>query len=93
MIDPLHDYLYIRLRKAETETEEGIALPQGEQDTPHEGEVLAVGPEVKKVKKGDRVVFKAWGANQVHADGKEAILIRESDILGIIRNESRSSSH
>ena len=93
MIDPLHDYLYIRLKEADTETEEGIALPEAQQDTPHEGEVLAVGPDVKRVKKGNLVIFKAWGANEVKTTGKEAVLIREADILGIIRNESKNPSN
>lgn len=85
MIEPLHDYLYLRLKKTASETPEGIAIVPSEQDLPTEAVVLAVGPEVKKVKAGDEVVFKAWGSTQVEHNGLEAILVREADVIGIVK--------
>ena len=90
---PLHDRVVVR-RIAEIEkTAGGILIPDTAREKPSEGEVVAVGPGIRDddgkiyaldVKPGDRVLFGKWSGNEVKLDGEDLIIIKESDIMGII---------
>ena len=91
-IKPLADYILIEPLEKEQTTPSGIVIPDTAKEKPQEGKVVAVGPgrleEGKRikleVKKGDTVIYKKWGGNEVKVDGKEMLLVREEDVLAII---------
>ncbi len=90
---PLHDRVLIRRVEAEEKTTGGIIIPDTAKEKPMEGEVVAVGPGVRgedgklqplDVKAGDRVLFGKWSGTEVRLDGEELIIMKESDLMGII---------
>ena len=90
---PLHDRVLVRRVKSEEKTAGGIILPDTAQEKPSEGEVIAVGSGVRSedgkltpldVKKGDRILFGQWSGSEVKVNGEELLIMKESDILGII---------
>jgi chaperonin GroES len=90
---PLHDRLVVRRITALEKTKGGIIIPDSAQEKPSEGEVIAVGPggrdEAGKlipldIKTGDRVLFGKWSGTEVKLDGEELLIMKESDIMGII---------
>ena len=90
---PLHDRVLVRRVEAEEKTAGGIIIPDTAQEKPQEGEVIAVGPGVRDpqghlhapdVKAGDRVIFGKWSGTEVKVDGEDLIIMKESDILGIL---------
>ena len=90
---PLHDRVLIRRVEAEEKTPGGIIIPDTAQEKPMEGEVVAVGPGARgedgkvqplDVKAGDRVLFGKWSGTEVKLDGEDLIIMKESDIMGII---------
>ena len=90
---PLHDRVLVKRVKEETKTAGGIIIPGTAQEKPSEGKVVAVGPGVRgddgkfvalDVKKGDKVLFGKWGGTEVTIDGKELLIMKESDIMGVI---------
>src|SRR5262245_42524172 len=90
---PLHDRVVVRRLKKEEKTKGGIIIPDTAQEKPQEGEVVAVGPggrdEAGKlvsldVKAGDRVLFGKWSGTEVKLDGEELLIMKESDIMGVI---------
>ncbi len=90
---PLHDRVVIRRVEQEEKTTGGIIIPDTAQEKPMEGEVVAVGPGARgddgkihplDVKAGDRVLFGKWSGTEVKLDGDELIIMKESDIMGII---------
>ena len=90
---PLHDRVVIRRIEAEAKTTGGIIIPDTAQEKPMEGEVVAAGPGARgedgkihplDVKKGDRVLFGKWSGTEVKLDGEDLIIMKESDIMGII---------
>jgi chaperonin GroES len=90
---PLHDRVVVRRIEAEEKTAGGIIIPDTAKEKPSEGEVIAVGPggrdETGKlikpdVKEGDRVLFGKWSGTEVKIDGKDLLIMKESDILGVI---------
>ncbi len=90
---PLHDRVVIRRVEAEEKTSGGIIIPDTAKDKPMEGEVVAVGPGARgedgkiqplDVKAGDRVLFGKWSGTEVKLDGEDLIIMKESDIMGII---------
>ena len=90
---PLHDRVVIRRVRAEEKTSGGIIIPDTAQEKPMEGEVVAVGPGARdeqgqivalEVKAGDRVLFGKWSGTEVKLDGEELLIMKESDIMGII---------
>src|SRR3954469_315370 len=90
---PLHDRVLIRRVEAEEKTQGGIIIPDTAKEKPMEGEVLAVGPggrdesgkvQPLAVKTGDRVLFGKWSGTEVKLDGEDLIIMKESDIMGII---------
>jgi len=91
-IKPLFDRVLIKQVEAEETTKSGIVLPGNAQEKPQEAEVLAVGPggvvdgkEVKmQVKVGDRVIYSKYSGTEIKLDGKECIIVKQSDILAVV---------
>ena len=90
---PLHDRVVIRRLSAEEKTVGGIIIPDTAQEKPMEGEVVAAGPGARneqgqivalEVKAGDRILFGEWSGTEVKLDGEELLIMKESDIMGII---------
>ncbi len=90
---PLHDRVLIRRIDSEEKTAGGIILPDSVQEKPSEGEVMAVGAGSKSdegkitpldVKKGDRILFGKWSGTEIKVDNVELLIMKESDIMGII---------
>ena len=90
---PLHDRVVIRRLSAEEKTAGGIIIPDTAQEKPMEGEVIAAGPGARneqgqivglEVKAGDRILFGKWSGTEVKIDGEELLIMKESDIMGII---------
>jgi len=91
---PLHDRVVVRRLESEEKTKGGIIIPDSAKEKPQEGEVMAVGPggrdEAGKlipldVKAGDKVLFGKWSGTEVKLDGQELLIMKESDIMGVIR--------
>jgi chaperonin GroES len=96
---PLHDRVVIRRIEAEEKTAGGIIIPDTAKEKPMEGEVIAVGPGARgddgkihplDVKAGDRVLFGKWSGTEVKLDGDDLIIMKESDIMGIIESAGAS---
>ncbi|NNG56920.1 co-chaperone GroES [Sphingomonas koreensis] len=96
---PLHDRVAVRRIEAEEKTAGGIIIPDTAKEKPQEGEVVAVGPGARdetgklvelSVKAGDRVLFGKWSGSEVKIDGEELLIMKESDILGIVEAEASS---
>ena len=94
---PLHDRVVIRRLDAEEKTVGGIIIPDTAQEKPMEGEVIAAGPGARneqgqivalEVRAGDRVLFGKWSGTEVKLDGDELLIMKESDIMGIIEGSS-----
>ncbi len=90
---PLHDRVLIRRIEEENKTTGGIIIPDTAKEKPQQGEVIAVGPGARDetgklvpldVKAGDKVLFGKWSGSEVTIDGEELLIMKESDILGII---------
>jgi chaperonin GroES len=90
---PLHDRVVIKRADTETKTAGGILIPDTAGEKPQEGEVIAVGPggrdEAGKLipidlKKGDKVLFGKWSGTEVKIDAKELLILKESDIMGVL---------
>ena len=90
---PLHDRIVLRRVTAEEKTAGGIIIPDTAQEKPMEGEVIAVGPGARNeagqivaldVKAGDRVLFGKWSGTEVKISGEELLIMKESDIMGIV---------
>ena len=92
-IRPLHDRVIVRRIDAEEKTAGGIIIPDTAKEKPIQGEVLAVGPGARDesgrvnpldVRVGDIVLFGKWGGTEVKLDGEEVLVLKESDIIGIV---------
>ena len=90
---PLHDRVLVRRVEAEAKTAGGIIIPDSAQEKPSEGEVIAVGEGNRDdagnrialdVKVGDRVLFGKWSGTEVKIDGEDLLIMKESDIMGIV---------
>ena len=90
---PLHDRVVVRRLNAEEKTTGGIIIPDTAKEKPMEGEIVAAGPGARNeagqlvaldVKAGDRVLFGKWSGTEVKIDGEELLIMKESDIMGII---------
>jgi chaperonin GroES len=90
---PLHDRVLVRRIDAEEKTAGGIIIPDTAKEKPQEGEIVAAGPGARNeqgqlvpldVKPGDRVLFAKWSGTEVKLDGKELLIMKESDLLGIV---------
>jgi len=94
---PLHDRIVLRRVTPEEKTAGGIIIPDTAQEKPAEGEVLAIGPGARnelgaivalEVSVGDRVLFGKWSGTEVKIDGEELLIMKESDLLGVIEGQS-----
>ena len=90
---PLHDRVVVRRIEADTKTAGGIIIPDSAQEKPSEGEIVSVGDGARDddgeripmdVKAGDRVLFGKWSGTEVKIDGEDLLIMKESDIMGII---------
>jgi chaperonin GroES len=96
---PLHDRVVIRRLEGEQKTKAGIIIPDTAQEKPQEGEVVAVGPGARDeagklipidLKAGDRVLFGKWSGTEVKIDGEELIIMKESDVMGVLEGTKAS---
>src|SRR6059036_2803420 len=90
---PLHDRVVVKRVDSEEKTAGGIIIPDTAKEKPQEGEVIAVGPGARDesgklvpldVKAGDRVLFGKWSGTEVKVDGEDLLIMKESDIMGVI---------
>ncbi len=90
---PLHDRVVVRRVKEEEKTKGGIIIPETAQEKPQEGEIVAVGPGARDedgeriemdVAVGDRILFGKWSGTEVKIDGEDLLIMKESDIMGVI---------
>ncbi len=90
---PLHDRVVVRRLEAEEKTAGGIIIPDTAKEKPMEGEVIAVGPGARDeagklvpldVKDGDRILFGKWSGTEVKLDGEDLLIMKESDIMGVL---------
>ena len=94
---PLHDRVVVRRIEAEAKTTGGIIIPDTAKEKPQEGEVIAVGPGARdesgklvplELKAGDRVLFGKWSGTEVKIDGEDLLIMKESDVMGVIEGAS-----
>jgi chaperonin GroES len=92
---PLHDRVAVKRVAEEGKTKGGIIIPDTAKEKPMEGEIVAVGPGARDekgtlvpldVKNGDRILFGKWSGTEIKLDGEELLIMKESDIMGIIEN-------
>jgi chaperonin GroES len=90
---PLHDRVVVRRIEAEEKTAGGIIIPDTAKEKPQQGEIVAVGPGARDetgkitpldVRPGDRVLFGKWSGTEVKIDGEELLIMKESDIMGVL---------
>jgi chaperonin GroES len=90
---PLHDRVVVKRLDSETKTSGGIIIPDTAAEKPQQGEVVAVGPGARDdggkltpidLKKGDKVLFGKWSGTEVKIDGQELLIMKESDIMGVL---------
>ncbi|MHB1219125.1 MAG: co-chaperone GroES [Alphaproteobacteria bacterium] len=96
---PLHDRVVVRRIEQEDRTKGGIIIPDTAKEKPMEGEIIAVGPGGRDekgnlvpldVKKGDRILFGKWSGNEVKIDGEELLIMKESDIMGVVEDAAKA---
>ena len=94
---PLHDRVLVRRIEEEEKTAGGIIIPDTAKEKPMEGEILAVGPGARNeqgsltpldVKTGDRILFGKWSGTEVTMDGEELIIMKESDVMGVLEDDA-----
>ena len=92
-LKPLHDRVLVRRVESEEKTAGGLIIPDSAKEKPSEGEIVAAGPGARKdsgeliemaVKAGDKILFGKWSGTEVTLDGQELLIMKESDIMGII---------
>jgi chaperonin GroES len=97
---PLHDRVLVRRIEGDEKTKGGLIIPDSAKEKPSEGEVIAVGEGARKdsgeliapvVKSGDRILFGKWSGTEVKLDGEDYLIMKESDILGIIASGSAAA--
>ena len=97
---PLHDRVLLKPLEAEEKTAGGIIIPDTAKEKPMQGEVVAVGPGARnekgeivplEVKVGDRVLFGKWSGTEVKIGGDELLIVKESDVMGIIEGAGKSA--
>jgi chaperonin GroES len=96
---PLGDRVVVKRVQEDTKTAGGIIIPDTAQEKPQEGEVVAVGPGARdekgdritpEVKVGDRILFGKWSGTEVKVDGQDLLIMKESDIMGVLEGKSAS---
>ena len=97
---PLHDRVLVRRIEAEEKTAGGIIIPDTAKEKPQEGEVVAVGPGTRneqgvlnatELKAGDKILFGKWSGTEVKLGGEDLIIMKESDVLGIVENSTAAN--
>jgi chaperonin GroES len=97
---PLHDRVVVRRIEEDERTPGGIIIPDTAKEKPQQGEVVSVGPGARDekgevqpldVKAGDRVLFGKWSGTEVKIDGEELLIMKESDILGVLEGAAASN--
>ena len=97
---PLHDRVVVRRLEEEERTKGGIIIPDTAKEKPQQGEVIAAGPGARNeqgqlvaldVKEGDRILFGKWSGTEVKIDGEDLLIMKESDILGVLENHEGKS--
>lgn len=98
---PLHDRVVVRRLEEETKSAGGIIIPETAQEKPSQGEILAVGPGARgddgkivalDVKVGDRVIFGKWSGTEVKIDGQDLLIMKESDIMGVVEGVKKKAA-
>ena len=84
-IEPLADYVVAVSEEAAKKTASGLYLPENAQDKPKTAKVVAVGADVKQVKKGDVIIYKSYSTTDVEVGGKDYILVKEEDVLATVK--------
>ena len=96
---PLHDRVVVRRLESEEKSKGGIIIPDSAKEKPQEGEIVAVGSGARDeagklvpldVKKGDRVLFGKWSGTEVKIDGQDLLIMKESDIMGVLEGKASS---
>ena len=96
-IRPLHDRVVVRRIEADEKTAGGIIIPDTAKEKPIEGEVVAVGPGARNeqgqlvpmdLKAGDRILFGKWSGTEIKIDGEELLIMKESDVMGVLDKKS-----
>jgi chaperonin GroES len=96
---PLHDRILVRRIEAEEKTAGGIIIPDTAKEKPQEGEVIAAGPGARDdngqlqpldVKIGDRILFGRWSGTEIKLDGEDLLIMKESDVMGVIEAEAEA---
>jgi chaperonin GroES len=97
---PLHDRVLVRRVESEEKTRGGIIIPDTAKEKPQEGEVVAVGPGARDeagklvpldVKAGDRILFGKWSGTEIKLDGEDLLVMKESDVMGILEGAAGSA--
>ena len=97
---PLHDRVVVKRLEGEEKTKGGIIIPDTAKEKPQEGEVIAVGPGARDeagkvqpldVKAGDRILFGKWSGTEVKIDGEDLLIMKESDIMGIVEGTAQAT--
>ena len=97
---PLHDRVVVRRIESDDRTAGGIIIPDTAKEKPQEGEVIAVGPGARDesgklipldVKAGDQILFGKWSGTEVKIDGTEYLIMKESDVMGIVEGKSAAT--
>ena len=98
---PLHDRVVVKRLEEDTKTAGGIIIPDTAKEKPQQGEVIAVGPGARDeagkinsldVKAGDRVLFGKWSGTEVKIDGQDLLIMKESDILGVLEGVAKAKA-
>jgi len=97
---PLHDRVVVRRIEQDEKTTGGIIIPDTAKEKPQEGQIIAVGPGARDengklqpldVKAGDRILFGKWSGTEVKIDGEELLIMKESDVMGVIEGVAKKS--
>jgi chaperonin GroES len=97
---PLHDRVVVKRIEAEEKTKGGIIIPDTAKEKPQEGEVIAVGPGARDesgklvpidLRVGDRILFGKWSGTEIKLDGEELLIMKESDVMGVIEGTSTAA--
>ena len=98
---PLHDRVVVRRVESEERTAGGIIIPDTAKEKPQEGEIIAAGPGARDeagklvpldVKAGDRILFGKWSGTEVKIDGEDLLIMKESDVMGVIEGKPAAGS-
>ena len=98
---PLHDRVLVRRVESDDKTKGGLIIPESAKEKPSEGEIISVGEGARKdsgeliapaVKAGDKILFGKWSGTEITLDGEELLIMKESDILGIIEDSAAAAA-